>query len=95
MLEDFTMEKKPPGRSVQVPGKANGTELKKSQADLGKNLGMLLRLPYRYDAFHPENDIGRMWNFVVVNVSLISSKDFGYSITQKEVTMGYKGKLQE
>jgi hypothetical protein len=31
MLEDYTMEKKPPGRSVQVPGKANGTELKKSQ----------------------------------------------------------------
>jgi len=31
MLEDFTMEKKPPGRSTQVPGKANGTELKKIQ----------------------------------------------------------------
>jgi len=31
MLEDYTMEKKPPSRSAQVPGKANGTELKKSQ----------------------------------------------------------------
>ncbi|KAJ9579207.1 hypothetical protein L9F63_024688 [Diploptera punctata] len=34
MLEDYTMEKKPSGRSAQVPGKANGTELKKSQGGI-------------------------------------------------------------
>ncbi|XP_071450809.1 E3 ubiquitin-protein ligase RNF10 [Hetaerina americana] len=31
MLEDFTMEKKPPGRSVQTPGKGVGTDSKKGQ----------------------------------------------------------------
>ncbi|KDR09385.1 RING finger protein 10 [Zootermopsis nevadensis] len=38
MLEDYTMEKKPSGRSAQAPGKANGTELKKSQDAVNSKL---------------------------------------------------------